>query len=145
MDVGSLLGVLLLGLVAGAIARALVPGDAFRHMSGPRSWLLSIAMGLLGSLLGYWFFRLIGIGDTDKFDWGGILGAILGAIVVVAIASMVFRRTARKDGTPPAVESAATPPAASPATPPAAPPAAAPPATPPAGPPAPPPAGPPAV
>lgn len=101
MDVGSLISVLLLGLVAGAIARMLVPGDAFRHMSGPKSWGISIVMGLLGSLLGYWVFRLIGIGDTDKFDWGGIIGAVLGAIVVVVVASMVARRTGAKAGTPP--------------------------------------------
>lgn len=100
MDVGSLLAIVLLGLVAGAIARALVPGDAFRHMSGPRSWLLSIGMGLLGSLLGYWFFLLIGIGDSEKFDWGGIIGAVIGAIVVVAVMSMVVKRMAAKNGAP---------------------------------------------
>ena len=77
-----------LGFVAGAIARALIPRDAFRHMHGWRSWLTSLGLGLLGALLGFWIFHgLFGIGDTNKFDWGGIVGAVIGAIIVVAIAS----------------------------------------------------------
>ena len=39
---------------------------------------------------------LFNIGDEDKFDWGGIIGAIIGAIIVVAIASALFRRTTHR-------------------------------------------------
>ncbi len=95
MDVGSVLAVLLLGLVCGVIGRALVPNDAFRTMSGWRSWLASTALGLLGALLGYWIFTgLFGIGDTDKFDWGGIIGAVIGAIIVVALGSWIIKKIA---------------------------------------------------
>ena len=38
MDVGSFIAALALGLVAGAIGRALVPNDAFQNMVGWRSW-----------------------------------------------------------------------------------------------------------
>lgn len=90
----EIISVILLGLVCGAIARMLVPGDAFQHMSGPVSWLVSLVLGLLGALLGFWFFTgLLGIGDADKFDWGGILGAIIGSVVVVAIASFILNRS----------------------------------------------------
>lgn len=41
-----MLGAVLLGLVASVIARMLTPGDVFRNMSGPTSWLASIALGL---------------------------------------------------------------------------------------------------
>ncbi|MCB0965765.1 MAG: GlsB/YeaQ/YmgE family stress response membrane protein [Ilumatobacter sp.] len=96
MDIGSLIAALLLGLVVGAIARALVPGDAFRHMSGPASWAVSTGLGLLGALLGYWIFTgLLGIGDEDKFDWGGIVGAVIGAIIVVVAASAIMKRSGR--------------------------------------------------
>lgn len=93
MDLGSLLAVLALGFVAGALGRALVPNDAFRSLSGWRSWAVSTVLGLTGALVGYWIFTgLFGIGDTDRFDWGGIIGAVIGAILVVAVASWAFRR-----------------------------------------------------
>jgi uncharacterized membrane protein YeaQ/YmgE (transglycosylase-associated protein family) len=63
------IGALLLGLVVGAVVRAIIPNDAFEHMSGWRSWLLSIALGLAGAALGWVVFTvLIGIGDDDIFD-----------------------------------------------------------------------------
>lgn len=96
MDLGSLLSALALGLVAGVVARALVPNDAFQSMSGPKSWLVSIGLGLAGALLGYWLFSLIGIGDEDKFDWGGVIGAVIGAIIVVIGASAVVKRMAKR-------------------------------------------------
>ncbi|MFG1813410.1 hypothetical protein ACGFIF_06575 [Kribbella sp. NPDC049174] len=88
-----MIGALLLGLVCGVLARMLVPGDAFRNMSGPKSWLVSVGLGLLGALLGYLIFTLgLGIGDTDIFDWGGLLGALIGTIIVVPIATWILRR-----------------------------------------------------
>ena len=96
MDVGSLIAALALGFVCGVVGRALVPNDAFEHMEGWKSWALSTVLGLGGALLGYWVFTgLLGIGDDDKFDWGGIIGAVIGAIIVVALASALLRRTAR--------------------------------------------------
>ncbi len=93
----GIISVILLGLVCGALARAIIPGDAFEHMSGPVSWFASIILGIVGALLGWWIFAaLLGIGDTDKFDWGGILGALIGSIIVVAIASAILNRGRRR-------------------------------------------------
>jgi uncharacterized membrane protein YeaQ/YmgE (transglycosylase-associated protein family) len=95
MDIGSLLAALALGFVCGVIGRAVIPNDAFAAMSGWKSWLVSTALGLLGALVGYWIFAgLFGIGDDDKFDWGGIVGAVIGAILVVAVASWAIKRFA---------------------------------------------------
>jgi len=89
-------GALLLGLFCGAVARMIIPGDAFRHMSGPKSWLVSIGLGLLGAVVGYVIFTLIfGIGDNDIFDWGGVLSALIGTLIVVPIATIVLRSMAR--------------------------------------------------
>jgi uncharacterized membrane protein YeaQ/YmgE (transglycosylase-associated protein family) len=88
-----MLGAVLLGLVAGVIARMLVPGDAFRNMTGPTSWLASIALGLAGAIVGYLIFTVgLGIGDTDIFDWGGLLSAIIGTVIVLLVAGFVARR-----------------------------------------------------
>jgi uncharacterized membrane protein YeaQ/YmgE (transglycosylase-associated protein family) len=92
-----MIGALLLGLFCGVVARMLVPGDAFRHMSGPKSWLVSIGLGLLGALLGYLIFTVgLGIGDTDIFDWGGVLSALIGTVIVLVIATWVLRRSAAR-------------------------------------------------
>ena len=95
MDIGSFLAALALGFVCGVIGRALIPNDAFEAMSGWKSWLVSTALGLVGALVGYLIFtELFGIGDDDKFDWGGILGAAIGAILVVAVASWAMKKFA---------------------------------------------------
>src|ERR1700748_2363860 len=98
MNLGSFLAALALGFVAGAIARALIPNDAFRHMHGWRSRLTSAALGLLGALGRFWIFhRPFGTCDTQKFDWGGIVGAIIGAMIVVVLASFLIKRFARRE------------------------------------------------
>ncbi len=92
-----MIGAILLGLFCGIVARMLVPKDAFRNMSGPKSWLVSLILGLVGALVGYLIFTVIlGIGDDDIFDWGGVLSALIGTIIVVPIASWLIRRTAKQ-------------------------------------------------
>jgi uncharacterized membrane protein YeaQ/YmgE (transglycosylase-associated protein family) len=91
-----MIGAILLGLFCGIVARLLVPGDVFRHMSGPKSWLVSLGLGLAGALVGYLIFTVgLGIGDTDIFDWGGVLSALIGTVIVLVIATWVLRRRAR--------------------------------------------------
>jgi uncharacterized membrane protein YeaQ/YmgE (transglycosylase-associated protein family) len=90
------IGALLLGLFCGIVARVLVPGDAFRHMRGPVSWLVSIVLGLVGALVGYLIFTVgLGIGDTNIFDWGGVLSALIGTVIVLVIATLVLRHNSR--------------------------------------------------
>jgi uncharacterized membrane protein YeaQ/YmgE (transglycosylase-associated protein family) len=90
-----MIGALILGLVAGFIGRALVPNDIFSTMSGPTSWAVSIVLGLAGAFVGYLVFtRLLGIGDDDAFDLGGILSAIIGVVIVLLVVGAVARRAA---------------------------------------------------
>ena len=80
-----MIGALILGLVAGFIARALVPG---RDSMG---LLATIALGLIGAFVGWLVFtKALGIGDDDMFDLGGLLGAIVGSV----IALVVYRKVA---------------------------------------------------
>jgi uncharacterized membrane protein YeaQ/YmgE (transglycosylase-associated protein family) len=89
-----MIGALILGLVAGFVGRALVPNDVFEGMRGPKSWLVSIALGLVGAVVGWLIFTAgLGIGDTDVFDLGGLLSALIGVIIVLVVANFVVRRT----------------------------------------------------
>ena len=93
-----MIGALILGFVAGIIGRMLMPGDVFAGMSGPKSWGISLLLGLAGAALGYVIFTmLLGIGDDDVFDLGGIISAIIGVLILLPVAGILMRRT----GTPP--------------------------------------------
>ena len=93
-----MIGALILGFIAGAVARRLIPGDAFRTMSGPVSWLVSIAVGLAGAFLGWLIFtKGFGIGDDDIFDLGGIVGAIIGTMILLPIVTIILRQMNKRD------------------------------------------------
>jgi uncharacterized membrane protein YeaQ/YmgE (transglycosylase-associated protein family) len=85
------IGALLTGFVAGVLARILVP-DMWSELSGPSSWLFSLLLGLAGALVGYLLFTVgLGIGDTDVFDFGGIVGAVLGSILLLPFVGVYAR------------------------------------------------------
>ncbi len=82
-----MIGALILGLVAGAIAKLLMPGD------DPGGFIVTILLGLVGAFVGYMLFtRLLGIGDNDAFDLGGLLSAIIGTMIVLGIYRAVVGR-----------------------------------------------------
>lgn len=88
-----MIGAILLGLVAGFIGRALIPNDIFAGMHGPRSWLISIVLGLVGAIVGWAIFTAgLGIGDEEVFDWGGLLSALIGVIIVLLVVGWIARR-----------------------------------------------------
>jgi uncharacterized membrane protein YeaQ/YmgE (transglycosylase-associated protein family) len=96
-----MIGALIVGFIAGAIARFLMPHDAFRKMSGPVSWGVSIILGLIGAFVGYLIFTVgLGIGDDDIFDFGGIFGAIIGTMIVIPIAAIVLRQMNKRGDNP---------------------------------------------
>ena len=82
-----MIGALILGLVAGFIGRALMPGKQSMGL------LMTIALGLLGAAVGWLIFTAgLGIGDTDIFDLGGLLSAIIGVLIVLGIYGAVAGR-----------------------------------------------------
>lgn len=75
-----MIGAIILGLVAGFIGKALMPGD------DPGGFFATIGLGLVGAVVGWLIFTgLLGIGDTDIFDLGGLLSAIIGVMIVLGI------------------------------------------------------------
>lgn len=89
-----MIGAILLGLIAGLVARAIIPNDVTERWSGPVAWVAAMVVGLVGALVGYVIFTvLLNIGDDDIFDLGGLVGAIIGAVVVLFVATFVMRRS----------------------------------------------------
>ena len=83
-----MIGAIILGLLAGFIAKALMPGD------DPGGFFVTILLGLAGALVGFFIFtELLGIGDSDMFDLGGLIGAIIGTMILLGI----YRAVAGRD------------------------------------------------
>ena len=90
-----MIGAIILGLVAGFLGRALMPGK------DEMGFFATILLGLAGSLVGFFIFtELLGIGDSKMFDLGGLIGAIIGVMLLLG-AYRVFLGS-KSSGTAPA-------------------------------------------
>ncbi|HJW48660.1 MAG TPA: GlsB/YeaQ/YmgE family stress response membrane protein [Candidatus Limnocylindria bacterium] len=77
---------LLIGLIAGFVARALVPGP------DPMGWLGTMVLGIVGSLVGGTLAALL-FGGTLALSAAGIIGSIIGAIIVLLVWRQVGSRS----------------------------------------------------
>jgi uncharacterized membrane protein YeaQ/YmgE (transglycosylase-associated protein family) len=88
MDIGVILGFIIIGLIAGAVARFLVPGP------DPMGWIGTIVLGIIGSFVGGFLANLL-FGGVVAISAAGIIGSIIGAIIVLLVWRQVGgRRTA---------------------------------------------------
>ncbi|MDQ3670730.1 MAG: GlsB/YeaQ/YmgE family stress response membrane protein [Actinomycetota bacterium] len=88
----GIIGWILLGLVAGVIAKAVLPGD------DPGGIIVTILIGIAGAFIGGLVAKALGFGDPidEFFDLSTWLAAIIGAVVLLLIYRMlVGRRSAR--------------------------------------------------
>ena len=74
----GIIGWIIIGLIAGAIARWLMPGP------DPMGWLGTIVLGIVGSLVGGTLLNLI-FGGGLELTAAGIVGSILGALIVLYV------------------------------------------------------------
>lgn len=82
----ALLWLLLIGLIAGAIARAIVPGP------DPMPWWQTMLLGVVGSFVGGFIGALLAGDDVTDVSTSGILLSVVGAVVVLLLYRMVRRR-----------------------------------------------------
>lgn len=83
----SLIWWLIIGLIAGALARLIMPGK------DPMGVLATIVLGIVGSIIGGLVGGLIWRGDNG-FHPGGLFLSLLGAILVLCIWRMIRSRSA---------------------------------------------------
>ena len=86
--IGNLIAAIIIGIIAGYIGRALLPGP------DPMGFVATVIVGIVGALVGWVLFTyVLGIGDSDKFDLGGVIGAIIGTMLVLLILRAVRGRS----------------------------------------------------
>jgi uncharacterized membrane protein YeaQ/YmgE (transglycosylase-associated protein family) len=75
-----MIGAIILGIVAGFLGRALMPGK------DPMGFFMTILLGLAGAVVGFLVFtELLGIGDDKIFDLGGLIGSIIGVMILLGL------------------------------------------------------------
>lgn len=78
--IGFIIGLIIIGLVAGAVARLLVPG---RDSMGIGATIL---LGIVGSFVGGFLWNALFVsGDQDGFGPAGLIGSIIGAVIALLI------------------------------------------------------------
>jgi uncharacterized membrane protein YeaQ/YmgE (transglycosylase-associated protein family) len=87
----GIIGWIILGLLAGALAKLILPGDQ------PGGIIVTALIGVAGALIAGFIAQAIGFGDPldEFFDISTWLAAIIGAIVLLAIWGAVAGRTSR--------------------------------------------------
>lgn len=82
----GLIGFLIVGLLAGAIARLLVPGR------DPMGCLATMLLGIVGSYVGGTLYSLIRYGEVNLRQAETFIGAVIGAILALLVLRMISRR-----------------------------------------------------
>ncbi len=84
MEGMGLISWIVLGLIAGLIAKALMPGR------DPGGCIITIIVGIVGALLGGFLSTALGFGGlSGEIDWRSLLIAVVGAFVLLAIWRMI--------------------------------------------------------
>ena len=82
----GILSWIVFGLIAGALAKWLMPGP------NPGGCIVTIILGVVGAFVGGFLGTLLGMGEVDGFDIRSFFLAVVGAIVVLAIHRAISKK-----------------------------------------------------
>lgn len=82
---GEIIGTIIFGAVIGVLARLVIPGKQAMGM------LITIVIGVIGALIGYWLWDVMGGTDTPGIDWWRWIISIAAAVVLTLIYTAVTR------------------------------------------------------
>ena len=85
MSIGAIIGWIIIGLIAGALAKLIMPGD------DPGGFIVTILLGIAGAVVGGYLAGLVGIGGGTITT---IITATIGAIILLAIYRLFAGRRA---------------------------------------------------
>lgn len=82
----SIIWTIIIGFVAGVIAKFLHPGP-----NEPSGFILTAILGIIGAFVATWLGQALGWYQPG--EGAGLIGAVVGAVIVLAIWSMIARRS----------------------------------------------------
>ena len=82
----GILSWIILGLIAGALAKWIMPGKDGGGI------IITILLGIVGALVGGWIGSLIGLGTTGGLSIGSIITAVVGALLILFIYRKIKKR-----------------------------------------------------
>ena len=88
----AVIGWIIFGLIAGIIAKAIMPGR------DPGGAIVTILLGIVGAVIGGWIGKAMGIGGrgeevSDPGFLVSLLFAVIGALIVLAVYRLVTGRS----------------------------------------------------
>jgi uncharacterized membrane protein YeaQ/YmgE (transglycosylase-associated protein family) len=84
--VGTIIGLIIAGIIIGALARLFMPGRQAIGM------IATIVVGIIGTLVGYWIAAALGVEETNGIDWVRWIISIIVAVILVAITASIMGR-----------------------------------------------------
>jgi uncharacterized membrane protein YeaQ/YmgE (transglycosylase-associated protein family) len=81
----SIIWTIIIGFIAGIIAKFLMPGP-----NEPTGFILTTILGIVGAFVATWLGQALGWYGPN--EGAGLIGAVVGAVIVLAIWGMVARR-----------------------------------------------------
>ena len=81
----SILWTIIIGFVAGVIAKFLMPGR-----NEPSGFILTTILGIVGAFVATWLGQALGWYNAN--EGAGLIGAVVGAIIVLVIWGMIAGR-----------------------------------------------------
>ena len=81
----GILWTIIIGLVAGIIAKFLMPGD-----NEPSGFVLTTILGIVGAFVASYLGQALGW--YEPYEGAGLVGAVVGAIIVLAVFGFIRRR-----------------------------------------------------
>lgn len=83
----SIIGSIIAGIIVGVLARLVLPGKQ------NISVIITIVLGIVGALIGWWLAGLLGVATTDGVDWiRWLISVIVAAVLIVVYGSVTGRK-----------------------------------------------------
>ena len=83
----TFIGLIIAGVIIGVLARLFMPGRQ------PIGVLITVILGILGVLIGWWLAGVLGVQTTSGVDWiRWIISIVVAAVLITIYIAMTGRR-----------------------------------------------------